>query len=675
MFIIIARMTPSLRYFWFIFTLLVSLTAGRAVTLTPEEQQLANLLTTASGQQRDKGAMHLDERLVMVARARAMDMARRDYFGHVNPDGNGPNFLVRATGYTLPGTWSTDRRANNIESIGGGYMSAQECWSELMKSTPHRTHLLAQESFFRNQTSYGIGHYYDPNSTYWHYWVIITAPPAPVSALSIASPVAGAKVTSDTLSVRGSVSGGAMFSALQLRLDTPAGAGTWMDLTLPTAAGVGQWTATVSGLLPGVNTIRMRTLNAAGAVAREAVCAVRLVVLKPLTVSVDGAGVVTAGFVGTTNREIGASYKISATPNAGFIFDRWDGIPATPGRDVYRAAQSFVMSEGLALTAHFIANPFPALAANYGGLVGADGAAPGESGGIFMNVTAGGVFSGRLVFAGRNYPVLGRFNSIGEALVIIPRSGLPALSLAVHLDVSGVERAITGSLSDGTATFDFRADRSVPTEAVQFTASFAPDVVSPVAPHGYGYAMVTVRKDGIARVSGVLADGQAFVVGTYLTGEGRIPLHIPLGGGTSALRGNLQITGENMDGTVNYNTPMSATVHVAAGGRYVPPLAGVPCVQFGGVNSGEVTLSQGDLGGDVSHDFSIGTNSRITFAVPVPAGWSLSVNPRNGRFVGRFIHPLGGVRGFSGVVSQRDGTGQGFFLGAAEGGSAVLGAQ
>ena len=72
MFIIKAGMTPSLRHFLFIVALLVSLTAGRAVTLTGEEQQLANLLTTTSGQQRSKGEMHLDKRLVMVARARAM---------------------------------------------------------------------------------------------------------------------------------------------------------------------------------------------------------------------------------------------------------------------------------------------------------------------------------------------------------------------------------------------------------------------------------------------------------------------------------------------------------------------------------------------------------------------------------------------------------------------------
>ena len=673
MFIIKAGMTPSLRHFLFIVALLVSLTAGRAVTLTGEEQQLANLLTTASGQQRNKGAMHLDERLVMVARARAMDMAKRDYFNHVNPDGNGPNFLVRTAGYALPASYSTDRKANNIESIGGGYMSAQECWSELLKSSPHRTHLLAQESFYRDQTSYGIGHYYDPNTTYWHYWVIITAPPAPVSALTIASPVAGAKVTTETLSVRGSVSGGAMFSALQLRLDTPAGEGTWMNLSLPTAAGVGQWTATVSGLLPGGNTIRVRTLDAKGAVARTSASAVRFVVLKPLTVSVDGAGKVTEGFAGTTNREVGVSYKISALPSAGFIFNRWEGLPETAGRDIHRATQTFVMAEGLALTAHFIANPFPALAANYGGLVGADGGAFGESGGIFVRVNAEGTFSGRLVFAGKRYAVLGRFNSIGEATVSIPRDGAPALSLAMHLDMSGTTQSISGTLSDGTAAFDFHAGQSVATEAVKFTTRIEPDIASAETQQGYGYAMVTIKADGVARVSGAMADGQLFSGGTYLTGTGSLPLYIRLADGKSVLRGNLQITDENMDGALHYETVEGGSVHQTAGARYVPPAAGAPCVQFGEANAGELTLAGGGLDNDVSQALAVESDGRITLAAPAPAGWKLRVNPVNGRYSGKFTHPSGGVRKLSGLVNQEDGTGFGFFLGANQSGAATLG--
>src|SRR6185369_16155823 len=89
--------------------LLVSSLPVRALTFTPEEQKIANALVNSSGQRRDRSQMHPDDRLTQVARARAMDMAKRNYFDHVNPDGNGPNYLVRQTGYQLPSFWSTSR--------------------------------------------------------------------------------------------------------------------------------------------------------------------------------------------------------------------------------------------------------------------------------------------------------------------------------------------------------------------------------------------------------------------------------------------------------------------------------------------------------------------------------------------------------------------------------------
>src|SRR2546422_10479588 len=70
-----------------------------AVELNANEQQLANFLTSDHGQRRDRSLMHLDPILTSVARARAEDMAKRRYFAHVNPDGLGPNSLVRAAGY------------------------------------------------------------------------------------------------------------------------------------------------------------------------------------------------------------------------------------------------------------------------------------------------------------------------------------------------------------------------------------------------------------------------------------------------------------------------------------------------------------------------------------------------------------------------------------------------
>ena len=131
-------------------------------------------------------------------------MAARNYFDHTNPDGNGPNFLVKQAGYTLPNWWDGSRAANNIESISAGYETAAAAWEGWMQSPPHKTHLLALDDFYRNQTSCGVGVVRDPRSSYKVYWVVITAPP--MSAQSGAESLDGAHFISQ--SVPGSLSPG-----------------------------------------------------------------------------------------------------------------------------------------------------------------------------------------------------------------------------------------------------------------------------------------------------------------------------------------------------------------------------------------------------------------------------------------------------------------------------------
>ena len=61
--------------------------------LNSDEMSLFKRIAADAEQQRD--AMTLDPILCIVARKHAADMAKRNYFGHTNPDGQGPNFLVR----------------------------------------------------------------------------------------------------------------------------------------------------------------------------------------------------------------------------------------------------------------------------------------------------------------------------------------------------------------------------------------------------------------------------------------------------------------------------------------------------------------------------------------------------------------------------------------------------
>jgi len=195
-----ARLMPSPQVFphasavrppsrgWLLGACLLALASvASAVPLASEEQGLANHLVSDSGQHRDVRRMVLDPVLTSVARARASDMARRRYFSHTDPDGNGPNFIARSAGYPLPTTWGNSRGGNFIESICAGHATAEEAWDSWMHSPSHRTHLLAQSSFYRDQTNFGIGFCYDPSSPFRRYWVIITAPPASRGDIASAS--------------------------------------------------------------------------------------------------------------------------------------------------------------------------------------------------------------------------------------------------------------------------------------------------------------------------------------------------------------------------------------------------------------------------------------------------------------------------------------------------------
>lgn len=142
-----------------------------------EEVELAQLLVQDPQQQRP--SLTCNDILAQVAHARAADMAEREYFSHVNPDGHGPNYLVEQAGYVLPDFYGDDPTANYIELIAAGRDTAEATWQQWMGSPSHSEHLLGQNSFFKAQIEYGVGYAYDPDSPYKHYWVVITAQPGP----------------------------------------------------------------------------------------------------------------------------------------------------------------------------------------------------------------------------------------------------------------------------------------------------------------------------------------------------------------------------------------------------------------------------------------------------------------------------------------------------------------
>ncbi len=95
-----------------------------------------------------------DARLLAAARAHSEDMATRNFFDHVNPDGEQPwDRLNRigATGWTAVG-----------ENIAEGQRSAAEVHAAWMGSVGHRANILRPDF-----THAGVGVYQDGGRIFW----------------------------------------------------------------------------------------------------------------------------------------------------------------------------------------------------------------------------------------------------------------------------------------------------------------------------------------------------------------------------------------------------------------------------------------------------------------------------------------------------------------------------
>ena len=149
--------------------------SGPSQTESNFEEQIATLMKQAPGQRR--ASLTYNAILARVARERAQDLARRNYFGHVNPDGLGANYLVSQAGYLLPKNYGKKKSSNDIETIASGNKTPTDVWAAWMGSSGHKKHLLGLAKFYAEQTDFGVGYVYAPESQWKHYWVVITAKP------------------------------------------------------------------------------------------------------------------------------------------------------------------------------------------------------------------------------------------------------------------------------------------------------------------------------------------------------------------------------------------------------------------------------------------------------------------------------------------------------------------
>ena len=122
-----------------------------------------------------------DDTLAELARQKAEDMARHNYFNHVDKKGKGMNYYLWQANYPLPSFYSKEARANNVESIAANTESPLVFVRQLIEdqgvpSLGHRKHLLSLNEESVPATHIGIGIAYNPNSKYKYYCSILIAP-------------------------------------------------------------------------------------------------------------------------------------------------------------------------------------------------------------------------------------------------------------------------------------------------------------------------------------------------------------------------------------------------------------------------------------------------------------------------------------------------------------------
>ena len=121
-----------------------------------------------------------NDTLARVAEAKALDMGTRNYFAHVDPDGNGINIKMSEAGYTLDPAFLDKKSSNYFESISansdGGVASIKVLIKDKGVNPPgHRNHLLGINSFWSNCHDIGIGYAEGSGSDYASYVCIIIA--------------------------------------------------------------------------------------------------------------------------------------------------------------------------------------------------------------------------------------------------------------------------------------------------------------------------------------------------------------------------------------------------------------------------------------------------------------------------------------------------------------------
>jgi len=498
----------------------------------------------------------------------------------------------------------------------------------------------------------------------------------PPSITITSAPPANIGLTNDAVTISGTATDNTELTGVEWRVTNSLATTAW---TL--ASGTNSWTFTASNLAFGASTIQIRSLDSWANVS--AVTSRRYVRLAPVTVTVDGCGTVSPGFLGTTYREPGKSVTITATPCANSLFAGWTGNVVADGTKL-----TLMVETGMVFQANFLTNFFARRPGTYAGLVyDTNVLAYERAGSISIRTTTKGTYSGKLRLGAKNRSFSGRFGLDGLATNLVSRGRLePPLELQLDFNVGEMVEGLAGRLIDTNWFGELIAYRSVfntRTNPAPYQGRYTlmlPASGLPGTPEGDGFASVTVSASGSVRLRGSLADGTSISQGASVSGEGFWPFYVPLRGGRGSMMSwllfgtNTVLFGTNsvqsdLAGDLRWIALPSTKARYYADG-FTNSMEAVGS-RFSGVvdraggtlafSNGVVIFSGGNLSGPFTNDVFHAADDRITNEGTNEL--SLTISRSSGLLSGSVVVPDTGRKvSLKGALFQNGDFGFGYFL-------------
>ena len=450
------------------------------------------------------------------------------------------------------------------------------------------------------------------------------------------------------------------------------------------------WTAAVT-LTPGTNIVLAYAQDTSGNLSATSRVVFVHILSDRLQVLINGAGAVSPNY-SNAMLQISNTYKLTATPGAGFVFSNWmGGAFAATSELTDKPKLTFTMSSNLVLQANFVPNPFPTVAGIYQGLFFDTNNPSQESAGFFnATVTGNGKFTAMVQRGAKKPSISGQFSAGGAWFT--NKLGISSNPVAawLQLDLSG-ENILIGVLSNSVGTAELLANRAMfnktnpAPQAGKYTLIIPGNADAVNQPGGNGYGTVNVSTNGALTFAGRLGDTTSASQGTFVSQQGWWPLYVSFYGDNGSIFGWLIFTNEadrDIDGTINWIKPPQPGAPFYPAGFMLTNKNGVEVIgsRFNAtkgvralsLTNGVLILDSGNLPQGFTNSFTLTTNNvaigtnMITFTITNSTGlFRGSVTNSN---AGRLLK-------ISGAVLQKQNSGYGQFPGTNQIGSLFIGPQ